>query len=318
MYRQPRFGGAHLQFQQFQRESTMQGNIIDMHAHVATRRLEGLHTVSATPEVLKKQAEAVGIGHVVLLATSFPYKGSGRSAQSIRELIDKDPFFSVFGTVDMTRPEAELMQQFDNLETLLGEKCISGIKLYPGYQNFSPDDWSVYPLYEIARTYSVPVMIHGGDLHHCCARKKESYDDSFSCGYAECPLDRSTRMAAPSRVSDPAQLFPEVKFIIAHLANPFFMELRVVMNARPNVFTDTSGQIRTGWPKDDNPRVKAQVVAEMTATLRIKNGVERMLFGSDFPIQSYADSISFIDRLPITSSEKDMILFQNARALLSW
>ena len=298
------------------KEHGMNG-IIDMHAHVTPRPLEGLHTASATPSALKERAKAVGIGHVVTLATSFPYKNSGRSARSILNLIGKDPFFSVFGTVNMMRPKFDREQQFDDLESMLRSGEIAGIKLYPGYQAFSPSDPSIYPLYEIARVYAVPVMIHGGDLHHCCPRKKNGRDGTFPCGYAQCPLDRSVTLAAPSRVLAPAQAFPDVKFIIAHLGNPFFDELRSVMTECLNVFTDTSGQIRTGWPPDDNPQVKRQVVAEMMATLRIRNGVERMLFGSDFPVQSYEDSIGFIDRLNITSAEKDMILFRNARAILN-
>lgn len=296
----------------------MKGDIIDMHAHVTDRPLEGLHTPSAAPSALREQAEVFGIGHVVLLATSFPYKGSGRSARSILKLTGEDQFFSVFGTVDMTRPGTELKRQFDDLESLFAERRISGIKLYSGYQNFSLSDESTYPVYEIARAHAAPVMIHGGDLQPCCYRtEQDRRDGMLPCGYAECPLDRSVALAAPSRVLAPARAFPDVTFIVAHLGNPFFEEMRSVMNACPNVYTDTSGQIRTGWPEEDNPYEKDRVVAEISATLKVRNGTERVLFGSDFPVQSYEDSVEFIDRLPIPSSEKDMILFRNARAILN-
>ncbi|NTW13791.1 MAG: amidohydrolase [Candidatus Moranbacteria bacterium] len=292
--------------------------IIDMHAHVTARPLEGLHVSSAMPAVLRERAEASGVTHVIALATSFPYKRSGMSARSILELTGRDPFFSVFGTVDMTLSKTELENEFDGLESSLRAGDISGIKLYPGYQEFSPSDRSVYPLYEIARAHAAPVMIHGGDLQPCCGRTEhDRREGSYRCGYAKCPLERDEFLTAPKRVLAAARAFPDVVFVIAHLGNPFFDELRSVMMRCRNVYTDTSGQIRTGWPEEDNPRVKERVVAEISEMLRVRNGMERVLFGSDFPVQSYADSVDFIDRLPITSSEKDMILFRNARAILN-
>jgi predicted TIM-barrel fold metal-dependent hydrolase len=289
--------------------------IIDMHAHVTMNTLSGLHTSDATPAALKRLASASGIGHVVVLATKFPYKRSGVSAQFLLKQTRGDPFFTVFETVDMTRDPLD--DELDALSALLREKRISGIKLYPGYQRFSLSDIRTYPVYEIARMYDVPVMVHGGELHSCCPRRETDRKDGlFRCGYAECPLVRDAFLSAPSQILPAAQAFPEVTFIVAHMGNPLFDELRFVMERCPNVHTDTSGQIVSGSPESNDSRVREWIVSNMLEVIRQPRGIERVLFGSDFPIQSYEDSIGFIDRLPLSSSEKDRILFQNAQTIL--
>jgi len=289
--------------------------IIDMHAHVTQNTLRGLHTTDATPAALKRLASAAGIGQVVVLATKFPYKRSGVSAQFLLKQTRGDSFFTVFGTMDMTQDTLD--EDLDILSALLRERRISGIKLYPGYQRFSLSDVRTYPVYEIARMYDVPVMVHGGELHSCCPRQETDRKDGvFRCGYAECPLVRDAFLAAPSQILPAAQAFPDVTFIIAHMGNPLFEELRFVMARCQNVHTDTSGQIVSGSPESKDSRVREWIANNMLQVIRLPHGVDRVLFGSDFPIQSYEDSIGFIDRLPLTSSEKDRILFQNAQTIL--
>ena len=39
-----------------------------------------------------------------------------------------------------------------------------GIKLYPGYENFYPQDKRYNKVYDICEEFDIPVMIHTGDV----------------------------------------------------------------------------------------------------------------------------------------------------------
>ena len=52
---------------------------------------------------------------------------------------------------------------FHKIYNLLKNNFI-GIKLYPGYENFSPYDKKIFPLYDLCTKLSKPVIIHTGVL----------------------------------------------------------------------------------------------------------------------------------------------------------
>ena len=52
--------------------------------------------------------------------------------------------------------EENVKEQLQNLESLLKEKKIVAIKLYPGYQHFYPSDDKLNPIAELCQRYNKP------------------------------------------------------------------------------------------------------------------------------------------------------------------
>src|SRR3989339_1796518 len=274
--------------------------IIDIHAHTTNHKLWNLHTPSATIEDLERLAEKNGVVKILLMATYFPFKGSGlHNEELLARIGDKKlglstvrgsvygnngPLFAVCGSLNMMdNVELGVMR----LRRLAEDKKIVGIKLYPGYQDFKPSGVLAFPVYELAEKFDLPVIFHSGYLHHCCRQEEVAR----RCGRPTCPLDSLEYLSRPSQLYGAAQKFPRVKFVAAHLGNPYFSELRDLMRTCPNVYTDISGTV------EDSPEEKAALQSEILHFLALPNGIDRLMFGTDFPIQSYEDTIALVETL---------------------
>lgn len=285
--------------------------MIDIHVHTSDKELWGLHTKSATLDDLEKYAEEHGVEKIVLLATYFPYKKSGvPNHELLRRIGERDKFF-IFASLDAMN---NLEDGTRELRELAGKGIVKGIKLYPGYQNFRLRDETLFPIYELAAERNLPIAVHSGELHHCC-QVDATTGRRERCG-GRCYIDEQGDFARPGEVLHAARSFPEVKFLMCHLGNPFFSELRDVMRECPNVYTDTSGQFTSGTD-EDSPEYRFILAGEMREFLKLPNGSERVIFGSDFPIQSYEDSIALIKSLRLPKEVEENIFHRNARKLLN-
>ena len=273
--------------------------------------MRNLHVTSASIASLEMEAQKYGITNVILLATYFPLKGTGVHNLDLLERIKGHKLFRMFGSLDV-------MNNLDfgivDLETLAREKKIAGIKLYPGYQCFEPSEPRLEGVYELAEKYHLPVMLHGGELHHCCPKTIRE-TPARPCGLASCTIKEYENLARPQFVEKPARDYPNIKFVVSHLANPYFSELRGVMKRCPNVFTDISGQFVSGT-SEDTEEYRQLVVSEIQQFLLCPNGHERVMFATDFPIQSYKDSLDLVARLKLSKSQTENILSRNAISVL--
>ncbi len=229
---------------------------------------------------------------IVLLATYFPHKKSGVHNFDMLERIKGHPLFRMFGSLDVMN---HLESGVAELELLAQEGKMAGIKLYPGYQGFEASESRLNAVYSLAEKYHLPVMLHGGEVHNCDKELAE--------------------LARPMYVERPARDYPKVKFVVSHLANPYFAELRGVMERCPNVFTDISGQFLSG-SAEDTEEYRTMITSEIQQFLSCRNGYERVMFATDFPIQSYKDSLDIVDRLQLNETHLRMIMAENALRFL--
>jgi len=283
---------------------------IDIHAHTSDHPLWGLHVQRAAIPDLHLLARRYGVEKIVLMATYFPFKGSGLHNRELLERMGKDPLFLMFASLDVMN---DLDGGLKELEELAAGDLISGIKLYPGYQDFHPSDRRVYPVYTLAARYGLPVMFHTGELHHCCP-KQERDAGRGRCGTV-CWVDKLQHLARPRQMERPVKDFPHARFILSHLGNPYFEELRELMAESRNVYTDISGQFLSA-SEEDTPNYREELRVEMCRFLELDRGIDRMLFGTDFPIQSYGDSVELVKALGLSGAEEAKIFRENARDLL--
>lgn len=284
--------------------------IIDIHAHISNNDLKGMHVNNATPKIIEQQARKYGVERVYIMATFFPLKNSGTMNYPVVEKIKGNDFFRMFGSLDF---EQDFQTSINELKDLAENKLIAGLKIYPGYQNFKLSDDRVNEVCQIAKDYTLPIAIHTGALHHCCREYKDK-SIMHLCGYKDCPLEARKSYASPELLADIAKNHPDVNFIACHMSNPFFKDMRKVLKSRDNIFTDMSGQFLSS-SHEDTTEYKEEIKKEMEKTIS-ECGIEKLLFGTDFPIQSYKDSVELIESLSISTDDKDQIYYKNAKRFL--
>ena len=292
--------------------------IIDIHAHTSSKPLWGLHTPTADLATIEALMDKHDVSLVVLMATYFPFKtstrgGGGTSNARLAELIKGNPRFKMFGSLDASQG-ANLDEGLSDLRARAQTGSLAGIKLYPGYQDFHPAMPRMFPVYRLAEEYGLPVMFHTGELHHCCPWT-ERQAGHLRCGYPTCQIDQLGHLARPRSLAIVTACFPEVKFVFSHLGNPHFEEMREVMRTCPNVYTDISGQFLSGTA-EDTPEEHLLLKHEIEKFLALPNGADRLMFGTDFPIQSYEDTIALVDSLDCSIETETKILRKNAEKLL--
>ena len=285
--------------------------IIDMHAHTSNHAMRDLHVTFASIASLEEEARKYGISSIVLLATYFPLKGTGVHNLDLLERIKGHSLFRMFGSLDV-------MNSFNpglaELEVLAQKGKIAGIKLYPGYQGFKPSKRRLNRVYALAEKYRLPIMLHGGSLHHCCPPEVRRAGPR-PCGLGNCKIEECGDFGQPQYVERAAREYPSVKFVVSHLANPYFSELRAVMERCPNVFTDISGQFVSG-SEEDSEDYRRFIVSEIREFLSCSQGSERIMFATDFPIQGYKDSLDLVRRLNLSDEGKEKFLSLNAIRVL--
>lgn len=181
----------------------------------------------------------------------------------------------------------------------LEEWGMRGLKLHPA-SGFLPSDPACLPFFELAGQKGVPVLLHTGPT--------------------ATPLLSNTTQ--PVYLDSVAADFPNTTIIMAHAGRCWWPEALEIAFCKPNIMLELSMWQWT-FLRDEQEFVSA--IAKMKATI----GVERLLFGSDFPGMKRATSLSSwvqaIRDLPvlakkhgyqITDEDVEAILGGNAQRLL--
>jgi len=196
-------------------------------------------------------------------------------------LISKRPF------VQLVAINPLIKQDVQAYENLAKSKKIRGFKIYLGYYHFYPYDEVYRPFYELAEKYGLIVMFHTGDNYSPKAKIKYSH---------------------PLNIDEVAVDFPKVKFIIAHLGEPFVYDAAEIIYKNANVYADLSG-IVTGNLKpitNFNPRKIKEALAYC--------GYDKIMYGSDWPLAPMKEYIAVIKKL-IPKKEHDKVFYENAKRL---
>ncbi|MDR5659671.1 TatD family hydrolase [Serpentinicella sp. ANB-PHB4] len=174
------------------------------------------------------------------------------------------------------------------IESLKSIKVI-GIKLYPGYYPVSVTDPIYEHIFELAKEYQVPIVIHCGKTYAIKGYLNESH---------------------PLNVNQVALRNPSVKFIIAHLGDPWVMDTAAIISNNDNVYADLSGLI-VGDEKAINKRSTKYFVEHIQRALDYANSYDKILYGSDWPLVTMEYYIDWIKQL-IPSVYHKKVFFDNA------
>jgi len=266
--------------------------IIDAHIH-----LEDYFTKAYEPEQrlenLKKCMEDAKIDKAVIFEDPCATNYSYLDADKIIDLIKNETHLFLVAGVKVTN---NMRKEVARLSRLLKEKKIVGIKLYPGYQSFYPQDERCNKIYDLAEKYDVPVLFHSGD--------------TFG---AKAPI----KYSEPMHIDELAFNRPNLKIIIAHAGVPWFDQTMVILDRNRNVYADISGLVWDGFNTKEG-----KYTAESLKRLIAWGSGKKLLFGTDWPCceaKAYhtfmKDYVKFVKRLRLDKKIKNLVFYENAQKL---
>lgn len=158
------------------------------------------------------------------------------------------------------------------------ERCkalgAKGIKIHSDFQHFFVDDADAIEIYKEAARLKMPILFHAGD--------------------------KTTDFSTPKRIRNVLDKLPELTIIAAHMCGYSVWEEAEEYLIGTPVYTDTSEALLGMDGKELYRLIE-------------KHGVDRVMFGSDFPLWFTAHAFGEIEELGLTEEEKEKIYCGTAK-----
>jgi predicted TIM-barrel fold metal-dependent hydrolase len=276
----------------------------DAHLHLFRSEDEGLLSqggskVAGFSGVLSELQEILDRGRIgrVIVASALPaaiWRSLGWPeervlAQAVKqntelgELCASDARLELAAGADAT---LDSDQQRAHLQEMIDRFHVRAIKIHPGLNFVMPSDPGFTAVYELAREAGLAVIAHGG-------------------GASENLYASDIDFCAPENFVSVLQAFPDVRFDIAHFGHPYQDTLIEMAASFPNLYTDLSFTLGADHFPGDALRARIRSF-----------GVERVMFGTDFP---YFDPEASLDRLEssgLSEGETALVSAANAQVFL--
>lgn len=239
--------------------------------------LERMIRTYSSPEAFLQLLDECGIDFAVILAELAPLTTGISDNAYVAEFCAHSsrliPFVSI-NPLMSSSPGEELAKWV--------QEGFRGLKLYPTYQQFYPNESRVYPLYAKAQKLRIPVMLHVGSSVFAGSRLK--YGD-------------------PIYLDDVAVDFPELVLIQSHSGRPFWYEQAFALaRLHKNIFMEVAGlppqKLLTYFPE-------------------LERLADKVIYGSDWPgVPTIKENLQAVRGLPLSIEAKEKILGGNASRLL--
>lgn len=231
-----------------------------------------------SPGLLEELLEENGVDYGVCLAELSPITTGVTDNDFVARFCRDRRKLIPFGNVNpfMVRDPRE------ELRRCLDELGMKGIKLYPSYQHFYPNDARLYPMYELAQERGIPVMSHTGSSVFPGSRLK----------YGE-----------PLIWDDVAVDFPGLKILLVHGGRGFwYQQAEFLAQLHRNVYIEIAGLPPRNLP---------------VYFPKLEKLADKLVFGSDWPgVPGIKHNLDGIRNLPISEKAKSAITGGNAARLL--
>jgi predicted TIM-barrel fold metal-dependent hydrolase len=225
------------------------------------------------------QLRAQGVTRAVVLPEHCPAtSGNVRTDAVIAWCAQAADTLLPFASVDPNSDEApaELLEHYV-------ARGVRGLKLYPSYQFFYPNERRLYPIYEICQSAGIPLLLHIGSS-----------------------VIKGTRIkyCDPLLLDDVAVDFPDLAIVMAHGGRGFWYEQCAFLAAHfPNVYIDVTGL------------VPERLLEHFPQLERFSH---KYIFGTDWPAmpKSVAYNLQAVRTLSLSEAALQRILHDNAAQLL--
>lgn len=154
---------------------------------------------------------------------------------------------------------------------------LHGVKLHPEIQGFALDEPRSLRICALCEEHGLPLLLHTGDSRYDCSN--------------------------PNRLIPMLKRFPGLTVIGAHLGGwSIYEEAVTQLEGFPNLWFDCSSTFY--WCR---PQLAAQLIRRL--------GVDRVMFGSDFPMWTPKTELDTFFSLDFTEEEREQILHKTARII---
>lgn len=167
---------------------------------------------------------------------------------------------------------------------------VKGFKILLGYFANYPYDQVYSRIYTYAESHNLPVMFHTGDTASSTA---------------------SLVHAKPMGLDVLANERQELKIVVCHFGNPWLHDTAEILYKHPNVFADISGLFTVGAKY--SRRYLNCLARALSEAIYFVGTAEKVIFGTDYPIERYSDAIKFTKSLKLTRDDIRKIFSANAK-----
>jgi predicted TIM-barrel fold metal-dependent hydrolase len=205
--------------------------------------------------------------------------------QFVARMVEANPdVFLGFGSVDPLRGAAAVAGVHEAAR--LGLK---GLKFHPPAQRFSPSDRRVYPVWDVAQSLGLPILVHTG----------------FTALGAGMPGGGGIELGFgdPMALDRVAVDFPELTIVLAHPSWPWVEQGIAVARHKENVWLELSGWSPKLFPDSLREAIRGPLA-------------DRTVFGTDFPFLTPDKWLGDFDTLGFPDDVAEKIVFSNAERLL--
>lgn len=155
---------------------------------------------------------------------------------------------------------------------------LKGVKLHPDIQGFKIDDYRMLKIYELCEKNSIPILMHCGDSR----------------------FDRSN----PNRIAPILDIYTGLTMIGAHFGGyTVWEEALSRLSQYEKFYVDTSSTL-------------FMVDTDMAKRMIYTYGVEKVMFGTDYPMWNLQEELDKFMEIPLTENERRAILYDNAAKML--
>ncbi len=184
----------------------------------------------------------------------------------------------------------------EQMEKALEDKRIRCLKIYLGYVDKYASDPFYAPFYSLAERQGVPVVFHTGDTQSKKALLK---------------------FADPLTIDEIAVGHPTVKFVLAHMGNPWIQSAAEVAYKNDNVYVDTSALLIDDVSKKKPEVVDALLIKPIQWFFYYVENPQKMLFGTDWSLAELGPYLmAVLGAVP--KEHWDDIFYNNARSVFGF
>ncbi|TSC82320.1 MAG: amidohydrolase 2 [Parcubacteria group bacterium Gr01-1014_19] len=265
--------------------------VIDVHTHLSKlHKSKYSESHEKNLRYLLAEAKQNKVDRLLIIAGLANADGTKTSVKGLVKLAGGNAKISIIGSFDLAQNSKKELRE---LENLLKEKKIVGIKIYTGYQHFYPTDKRCAPIYKLCEKYNVPVIFHSGDT---------------LMGYIK---DPKLKYSHPLHIDDLATDRPNLKIVIAHMGNPWLLDCAEVLYKNPNVYADISGLV---IGTDLNTPYGRLMKKRLLELIDYSEG-NKLMYGTDWPLCPMKTYLKFVKSLGLSKTQLEGLMHKNAEKI---
>lgn len=259
--------------------------IIDAHVHLPA--ISERRTYEQAKALLIKDMKKDQVDYAVLIPDNLPNSSIG-DVPTCLGLVKDTPGLFLMGTIDIQTQGQEWIEE---LEWLISQRQIVGVKIFPGHDPIYPTDRRLDPVYDLCQAYDIPLVVHTG----------------WNPGHPE-----AAQYNDPKYIVQVAEQYPEMKIVISHFFWPEVDYCYEMTHAYPHIYYDTSGLA-------DQEVIEATGLERIQTVLlkTLEGNPKKIVFGTDYAMCNRKEHVAMIKQLPVAPDVRDGILWRNAVKLFS-